>query len=298
MTRTRLRGLEIGGIQIGIEVPETFAWPWPNGAIADFCCLPREPEVHVGVRVGHLDDHDLGGERYRIGAWTFEVARRGEDWLLGLTRRGRREQLAIFDREFHAGEVVVSADSARQPGFPLRSPLDEWIVVHRTVARGGLCLNAVAQSDEGHASLLLGGATGSGRPPTRWSTSSPGLFGRNTLLVREQAGRLRCFRTPWSDAMDIRLGSMAPVLDLTVVEETESPYRELLDPQDAAELLVAHAVVPLCDEGLLDGVLRNARRIGEGARVLRIGEAGLSPAPMEWGSAHLQSAFAPPQTGF
>ncbi len=99
MARTRLRGLEIGGIQIGIEVPEHCEGDWPDAPIADYQCLPREPEVHVGVRVGTVDASPLEGERYAIGRWTFEAARRGTDWLLGLSRNGKREQFALFDRE-------------------------------------------------------------------------------------------------------------------------------------------------------------------------------------------------------
>jgi len=61
MARTQLRGLEIGGIQIGIEVPETCPWQWPDNVVAGYSCLPRNPEVHVGVRVGKVDREDLAG---------------------------------------------------------------------------------------------------------------------------------------------------------------------------------------------------------------------------------------------
>jgi hypothetical protein len=294
MSRTRLRGLEIGGIQIGIEVPETCSWHWPDGAIAEYSCLPRDPEVHVGVRVGNVGSEDLAGEHYALGSWTFEVARRGEDWLLGLSRGGRREQLAFFDRDFRAGEVVLSSDLARQPGYPLRSPLDEWIVLHRTIAGGGLCLNASATAAHGQARVRLGIADSD--RVNHWTTSTTTLLGRNTLWVREEGGQLRVHRTPWGDAMDRQLGMEAQLLDFSLFEEAERPYREVLDPVDAAEVLVTHAVVPLCDEGLLDRVLRNAQRIGEQASVLRVGETRASSAPIAWKSPQMQSGFAPPRS--
>ena len=293
MARTRLRGLEIGGIQIGIEVPETWSWQWPDEAIAEFSCLPRDPEVHVGVRIGKVGAGDLAGEHYSLGRWTFEVARQGEDWLLGLSRDGRREQLASFDQDFGAGEIVLSSDLARRPGYPLRSPLDEWIVLHRMVARGGLCLNASAMAHQGQARVRLG------RPDSnsanRWTTSTTTLLGRNTLWVREEAGRLCAYRTPWGDAMDPQLGGTARILDFNLVEQAEQAYREVLDPGDAAELLVTHAVVPLCDEGLLERVLRNAQRMGEAVPVLRLGEPGVASAPLAWQSPQMQSGFAPPR---
>ena len=71
MARTRLRGVSIGGIQIGIEVPEVYEWDWPESPVSEFQCLPRDPEVHVGLRVDTPAQADLAGERYSIGAWTF-----------------------------------------------------------------------------------------------------------------------------------------------------------------------------------------------------------------------------------
>ncbi len=271
MARTRLRGLEIGGIQMGIEVPDTYHWQWPDDELADYACLAREPEVHVGIRVGDVAGGDLGGERYALGAWTFEVGRRGDDWILGLSRAGRREQIALFDAEFLAGEIVVSRELARRPGYPLRGPLDEWIVLHRTVSRGGLCLTANAISDRGRAKIRLGVAeSGSG---ARWITPGPTLFGSTSLLVREVQGVLRAFRTPWGrGAMASGLGPQVRVREIVRSEPTERSYLEVLDPDEAADLLVKHAVVPVSDDGLFERVLRNARRIAGAVRCLRVGE--------------------------
>jgi hypothetical protein len=292
MARTQLRGLEIAGVQIGIEVDQDCPWQWPDDVISGYACLPRDPDVHVGVRRGNVGNADLAGEQYGLGAWTFEVAREGEDWILGLSRAGKREQLAFFDKDFQAGEIVMSSDLASQPGYPLSSPLDEWIVLHRMVASGGLCLNATATSHQGRAQVHLGARDAS--LERRWTTPLTTLLGRHTLWIREEGANLRVYRTPWGDAMDRHLGADAPVLEFSCVEEAERPYRELLDPCDAAELLVTHAVVPLCDEGLLDRVMRNAQRMGELARVLRLGEVRASAAPMAWQSPQMQSGFAPP----
>jgi len=295
MARTRLRGLEIGGVQIGIEVPESYEWEWPDGPVAEFQCLPREPEVHVGLRVAEVASEDLGGECYAIGPWTFEVARVGSDWRLGLSVGGRRAQLASFDRDFEAGEVTVCREMAAQRAYPLRGPLDEWIVLHRTVARGGLCLAGSAMARDGQAIVRLG-ATGS-RATEGWSSPATSLLGRNAVLVREVRGQLRLFRTPWSRSLDAALGFEAPVCEFEKIEEAEHAYVDLLDASHAAERLVTHAIVPLCDDRLLDRVLRNARCIGRGSRVIERGESAASGAPMAWRSPQLQGAFAPPRGG-
>lgn len=273
MARTRLRGTSIAGIQIGIEVPEIYDWEWPESPDSEFQCLPRDPEVHVGLRVDAPAQADLGGERYSVGAWTFEVARLGGgDWGLGLSRRGRREKLAHFDGDFRVGEIVVSADIARSRAYPLRSPIDEWIVLHRTVARGGLCLDGSATSIGGSARIRLGDAPA--RPGNRWTVPTPSLLGRRALLVREERDRLRLFRTPWTESMDPRLSFEARIDAFERLHDSEIDWSERLDPADAADLLARHALVPLCDEGMLDRVLRNAQSIARDACVL---ERGIVP---------------------
>jgi hypothetical protein len=269
MGRTRLRGLEIAGIQIGIEVPDTCEWEWPESAVREFACPPREPEVHVGLRVAALPATELHGERYPLGASTFEIARRGEDWLVGLSRAGNLVQLALFDRDFRIGEIVQSPDWAQQGKYPLAGGLDEWIVLQRTVARGGLCVSGRALAQPGGAQVVLGPDETGG--PRGWRVASPSLLGRQTLVLREEGAGLRVFRTPWSGTMDERLGADARVVELRCIDHAELAYRELLDPSEAAEELVGHAVLPLCDERFLDRVLRNARQASERTHLVRVG---------------------------
>ena len=295
MARTRLRGLEIGGIQLGIEVPETFEWEWPESPVSEFQCLPREPEVHIGLRVDTPGNHDLGCERYSVGAWTFEVARHGRDWILGLSKGGCRAQLAHFDREFQTGEIIVAPEMAAKRTYPLRGPIDEWIVLHRTVARGGLFLTGSAMALDGKAIIQLGEPESvGGRRSGKASTS---LLGRSSLLLREEREQLRLFRTPWTDSIDPRLSFESRVAELQRTQEFELAFRDQLDPADAADLLVTHAVVPLCDDALLDRVLLNAQRIAQGTRVVDLGAATATDAPMAWQSTQMQSAFAPPRGG-
>ena len=269
MGRTRLRGLTIAGIQIGLEVPDTCEWDWPESVVQDFSCPPREPEVHVGLRVAGLSNDDLAGERYSLGAFSFEVARRGEDWLVGLSRAGKRQQLALFDADFRVGEVVQCPEWAAQRRYPLGAGLDEWIVLQRTVARGGLCVSGRALVQGVGAQVALGAIDAVATQG--WRVATPSLLGRQTLVLREDGAGLRVYRTPWCGGMDERLGTDARVLELRCLDESESTYRELLDPCDAAEELVSHAVLPLCDERMLDRVLRNATRISESTRLVRLG---------------------------
>lgn len=291
MGRTRLRGLSIAGIQIGVEVPDRCEWDWPDDGVEPFECLPRDPEVHVGLRVAEIAQADLGGARYPLGSATFEVARRGEDWLLGLTRGGKRRQLALFSSDFRVGEVVQAPDWAEQRQYPLAGGLDEWIVLQRTVARGGLCLTGRALPATGGARIALGADDGS---KTRsWRIASPTLLGRQTLALREEGAALRVFRTPWCDEMDEALGAEARVVEFGCRDASASAYRELLDPAEAAERLVSHAVLPLDDERFLDRVLRNAKRMGEQGRVVCVGTPEVAAPSIARPAARIAHALTP-----
>lgn len=292
MGRTRLRGLEIAGIQIGIEVPDSCEWEWPDTSIRDFACPPRAPEVHVGLRIAELGSSELQGERYLIGASSFEIARRGEDWSIALSRGGKRRQLALFDRDFRNGEIVQSPEWARERRYPLAGGLDEWLVLQRTVARGGLCVSGRASLQSGGARIELG-REDSGAA-TGWRVASSALLGRQTLVLREERGALRVFRTPWSSSVEERLGNDARVVELRCFDAAEQNFRELLDPRDAAEELVSHAVLPLNDERFLDRVLRNASRASEQMHCVRVGSSRALVEPGLVGSAPISGPVLMP----
>lgn len=281
MARTRLRGLEIAGIEIGIEVPRGCEWEWPDSPVADFQCLPRDPEVHIGLRVGALPGMDLGGERYAVGPWTFEIARRGSDWLLGLSRQGTRVQLAHFDRAFRVGEVILSPEAAATRSYPLQSPIDEWIVLHRIVATGGLIVTGRARVEAERMIVRLGREDGS--QDRRQSARGSSWLGRDSLVLRPIGGDPRLFPTPWSEDLDLGLARSIRVDEIERTEQAEMAFEAPVDPQEAAEVLLSHAVVPLCDESVLERALRNAQRLAFGARVY---DRGITPeaeqAGMPW----------------
>lgn len=294
MSRTRLQGLEIAGVQIGIEVPSSHRWTWPDEARARFACLPRSPDVHVGVRVGTVDVGPVAGERYALGPWTFEVGRRGADWLLGLSRAGRREQLAIFDAEFGAGEVVVREPLLDAPAaYPLRGALDEWIVLHRLIARGGLCLHATLdRSGDGAVVRLVGPDAGGW---TQGAASTRTLLGRDTVWISERGGRMRAHRTPWGGPWTVGSMHEVPVGSFELCERSLSAYHEVVDPEEASELLVAHAVVPLGDEALFERVLKSARRVGSSGICRRVGKSTALASSRSSSGAAWRSGVAPPR---
>ena len=170
--------------------------------------------------------------------------------------------------------------------------------MHRTVAKGGLILKGRVDVRDGVARVRLGAGSG---PREEASTQSwnrrGGVLGHGTTLVREQGARLRRFSTPWNGGLEHALRPPLPIREFEVLEPSQSPYRECLDPNEAAEILVMNALVPLCDEAMFDYVLDNARSIAELTPVIRQGEVPRAAPPIEWESAQLQGGLAPPSLG-
>ena len=190
----------------------------------------------------------------------------------------------------------IAREPARAGRFPLRTPFDQWIVLQRTIARGGLCLTGVVHESEDGVGIHLGPGAVPTAQTNRWLTPQTGLLPRDMVLIREEAGSLRGHPTPWCECPDGPRALAPRVSELWTTEESAQAYRELLDPEEAAELLVSHAVVPLCDEALLERVLANARRIAAAHRVLRFGEPASGVRPVAWPSAELANGYLPLRT--
>ena len=133
-----------------------------------------------------------------------------------------------------------------------------------------------AEAKEGGAILRLGAPAERLRPDPRDAS----LLGRNTVLVVEDGGRFKVCRAPWSDAVGGRLSSRSILRGMQTVEPASHSFDVMLDPAEAAERIVTDAVVPLCDESLLDGVLLNAQWIADAVSLREVGHRSLGAAAL------------------
>ena len=106
-------------------------------------------------------------------------------------------------------------------------------------------------------------------------------------------GCLRLFRAPWSESIDPRLPFEVRVHPLERVAEADLAWKDRLEPADAADLLARRAIVPLCDEGLLERVLRNAQRIAAEARIVERGITRYADALRPHSHVSIAPAHAP-----
>ncbi len=264
MARTRLVAVSIGDLRIAIEAPPALPWRLERGQLDAFAVSAEDADLHLGVRVGRVDQSrrpDLSG----AGRERLEVHRQGSGWQVLHRRAGRIECEARFDRELHTGEIILAPTSqtARECGYPLASPLDEWIVRHRLARAGGVLLSGCVSVCDGRASMFVGdGAVFAGRTPLATVLArrpDVDLLAEGLVAVRSEGTGFRVHATPWSRPESNR---SAPLEALHWVGSGPCASASPLDGDEAVASLVA-VCPPLDDPAAGEATLRTLERLGE-----------------------------------
>ena len=304
MGRTRLRGLDLAGLRMVIEVPSALGWRDREGEISGTVSAPTDPDLYVGVRVGEPRPTLEESMAYSSGRHTFEIGRDGSDWVIVVHGQKPNERVARFDADFREGEVVVSPEHASQilagGGSPLDHPLDELLVLHRILRTGGLVLRGSMIAREGRAIVFLGNrcsiaeASFSGAAKG-WRRIDPMRAVGDRIAIRCGDRGPVVHSLPWS-VTGAPVASIRGELDaIHLLEQSEAVFTEPLGENEAAEMILANALAPVHDA---EGASRSgalAERIALGVPVVRLGmPAEERIVPFTWGQSEAALAFAPP----
>jgi len=297
MSRTRLRGIELAGTRMGVEVPAGSNWSWPAGRYDDFVCAPEGAEVYVGVRVGAAPVLPRDAFVYENRTHRFEVAERGDGWIVAIHGPDGLERTALFDESFSEGEVILSPAAASDGIAPLEHPLDELIVLHRTVRAGGLVLRGSVVVRNDRALLFLGGTSPVGEGGRRLSWQQPGaqrLTGQRVVVLPTLEG-VRAVGSPWSHSVDAPGAFSARIDAMHSIRPAPAVFADRLSPDDAVNEVLAQALVPIHDPMCADRCFDAAAGITSRLPVVRLGlPEEKRVVPFTWGRTDTEVAFAPP----
>jgi len=304
MGRTRLRGFELGGVRLAVEVPPGFAWDWPESWPPELACAPHDPEVYVGVRVGATSVPRSDAIVYSCEGVSFEIGRAGQDWVVAVHGREPFERVAHFDDSFREGEVVISPRAlsfgASGPEHPLQNPLADLIVMHRVIRSGGLVLRGSALIRNGSALVFLGagGPPVDPPPPRSGAKLASRLLARDQVVLRSQEHGIRVYGTPWRTGAGVGAPISAGLEALYVMKSSHTRISaRQLEPERALSELLGHAFAPVHDAGIAERQLETARGVVERIPLLmlegpkRTQERVVSFA---WGQRQAALGFAPP----
>jgi len=288
MGRTRLRGLDVAGLRVAVEAPADLPWEVRSPGLRRLEAAPFDADLYLGVRV------DLPRRlrpaqpvRYACPGGALELGREGGGWVATLSEQGAPRLVAQLDASLGEGEIAVHPETARAlldaGESPLPHPLDEALLLHRLVREGVIALRGTLEAcGGGRARLVLGeGRPGSRGPRPSW------------LLVRATGRRARVHLGPWHDETPVASGAL--LVEIEQIELAGSVPPEILDPDDAAPVLLAHAFAPVHDPEGAEAAVAAAAALAEMVPLRRT--PGPSPGPrpaFDWGQRSAALAFAPP----
>jgi hypothetical protein len=285
MGRTRLRGFAWAGVKLAIEVPAAVEWQWPE-ALVDRTCHPEDADVHVSVERLRQPSPACDVLRYAHQGRVFEAGREGRDHVVHIVRDGR---VARFDPAFRWARIALPDAAARAGVFPLASPLDDLLLIHRVIAAGGLVLRAMAAVRQGRALVILGDATPAPPGPSTalwsgWLVLQPGREGFDVYPLPStlrSGARSR-------NALGARLEGLH-LLDSAADDDTVAAT---LDPEIAAAELLRFAFAPLGSASHVDPIVEAATVLARRVPVLRL--AGLGGARFAWRATPARTSLVPP----
>jgi len=293
MGRTRLRGIELGGIRVAIEVPAHLDWRWPDERCDRFAVAPLGADVHIGVRVAAVPTFSCRGFVYESATHRFEIAQRADGWAVEVYGSGGRERVALFDDGFENGEVILAPSAAADGVAPLAHPLDELVALHRVARLGGLLVRGGLAVRDGRATVFLGGArSASRRDAGSRSPSSQALVGER-VVVRVVDDAVRAFAGPWNSPYVASCGRPI-VAAINVVHPAHALVAEALDRDAATTELLGCAVAPLHDDRCADRMFDAAAAIVDRVTTLRVGLPEVRRVPgLGWSNGTFASQASP-----
>jgi hypothetical protein len=302
MGRSKIRGIEMAGVKLAIEVPSNLDWQWPDERTRSLACPPIDPDIHIGVQVAR-PRRPLGDTfRYQTRGLRFEIGWEGENWAVAIYGDDGCQRTARFDADFRHGEVVVSPEFAASNPYPLAHPLDELIMLHRLMREGCLIVDGSVSIRDRQALLFIEGADPSSVAPSELlgATSNSRSCGQVVLrpVLERVVGdetRIWVHPAPWRmDCPDSGMGRV-PLASIHILSSDGGPAVEPMKQQTAANEILQHVFAPVHDPDTADRLLEIIEQVVRRVQVFRMRKPTMKrEICFDWDRPQAVVGFAPP----
>ena len=244
-------------------------------------------------------------EKFRVGSGAFDISIRVE-WVADISRSREREKFdsgttwrlcegesgfefdfnselfgdgpfkrLLIDRRFRHATLQMSEKcfAGRPDGAePLEYPLDELLIMHRLTQERGIELHSCGiVGPDGVGNLFVGHSEAGKSTTTRLWTAHEGVevLSDDRIIVREQAGQMLMYGTPWHGEAQFASPASAPLQRIFILEQGlgNRPYR--LSPMQAVSELFARSFVPFYEPKYVDAALDFLQSLTESVPVYR-----------------------------
>ena len=142
-------------------------------------------------------------------------------------------------------------------------PLDQLLLMHFLARRRGILTHAAGVVENGR-SFIFTGASGAGKSTFSELLALAGtgkLLSDERMIVREMAGAMRAFGTPWAGTAGIARNGDAPLAGIFFLKHAPGNRIEKLAPGDALDRLLPLLSIPWYDPDTLSRIIAFAKRL-------------------------------------
>jgi len=302
MGRSKLRGIEMAGVKLAIEVPSNLTWQWPDERTRKLACPPLDPDIQIGVRVARPRRPMGETFRYQTRGLRFEIGWEGEDWVVAIYGDDGCQRTARFDADFRHGEVVISPEFAANTPYPLAHPLDELIMLHRLMREGCLIVDGAVSIQDRQALLFIEGENVSSATQSELlgATSSSRVCGQVVLrpvlqCVAADETRVWVHPASWrTDCPNPEMGRV-PLASIHILGLDGASPVEPVEQQTAANEMLQHVFAPVHDPDAADRLFEIVQRVVSRVQVFRMRKPTMDrEICFAWDRPRAVVGFAPP----
>ena len=208
----------VGGSDVGANM----------GAVLDPFRTEAGPS-DIEIQVEWVPSLDLSSKRFAFDSGTtWRVCERAEtlefDFHAAVFGKRPLKRLLI-DKRFSQASLRMNAECFDGTEFvadPLAYPLDELLIMHRLTQERGIELHSSGIVGPNGASNLFVGHSGAGKSTTtRLWTAHEGVevLSDDRIIVREQAGQMVMYGTPWHGEAAFASPGSAPLKRIFILEQ-------------------------------------------------------------------------------
>lgn len=173
------------------------------------------------------------------------------------------EYLAVVDLAMREGEIYVQPGKCWGSWFPLQKPLGEVLMLHLLNRYGGVLCHASGVMVDGNVLLFMGNS-GAGKTTLSrlWlQTGDAILLNDDRIVVREKAGQLWAYGTPWHGDEGTVSPANGPLKRIFIIHHARENTLMPLSGARAAALIMPRVFPPYWDPAGMVATLELLERI-------------------------------------
>ena len=220
-------------------------------------------DVNIQIEWIARIDQNRGQEKFDSGTtWRLYEGDERYSFDFNSGAHGTRPyQRLITDKQFSRVTLQMSQEylvRASNAAASLGYPLDELLIMHRLTQERGIELHSSGIVGPNGASNLFVGHSGAGKSTTtRLWTAHEGVevLSDDRIIVREQAGQMVMYGTPWHGEAAFASPGSAPLKRIFILEQGLGNKLYRLTPMQAVSELFARSFVPFYEPKYVDAAL-------------------------------------------